>query len=245
MTTKTITTLSLAALLVCPFSLWAGTAENYKQALSGVPAAELPARTVNLVNSTPSGERIAAAVKVVKAAVSQNPAAASAVVSAVAKSLPELAASAAAAAAAEQPKLAVPIGKAAAAVAPSKAGEIAVALCKVCPTQYRAVVAAVAEAAPKSGKAILKALAAAFPELKDGIDKAMASYAGNPPSVASVIDSIKTPVSVNQDLVSDPNTGARGPTVAPPYIPASSTGVNITPSTGGDVSGGGRNYAKP
>lgn len=214
---------------------------SIQQSLAGVPASELPAKAAQLVQAATVSDREAVTVAVVKAAVAQRPAAASAIVGAVAKDNPGVAATAAGTAATAQPKLARAIAKSAATAAPSKAGEIVVAVCKAAPKEYREVAVAVAQGAPGSEKEILRALAVAFPNLKPGIEEAINAYAANPASFATVVSSLK-PVTVAASTSPDV---ARGPTIAPPYVPPSGTPASVTPSTSGQVPTGGRDYAKP
>src|SRR4051794_28663505 len=76
----------------------------YKETLQHIPAAELPAKSAQLVKNAKAPERDAVTVNVVKAAVGMNPAATPAIVGAIARAVPEMASLAASTAATEQPK---------------------------------------------------------------------------------------------------------------------------------------------
>ncbi len=229
-------------------------ANPYGASLAAAPAAELPAKAADLVAHTRARERVAATIEVVKAAVAINPAAAPATVGAIARAVPAVAHIAAGTAAAEQPKQASAIAKAAAAAAPSKAGKIVIAVCRAVPNDYRNIAIAVSQAAPTSGKEIVKAVAAALPELKPCIEKTLAAYSGTVVSVAGTLDQVAimsqttTVASGSKSPTTSPNVPmglSRGPSVGPPYLPITSTPINVTPGTSGEVPEGGRNYAQP
>jgi len=225
------------------------TANPYKATLAVVPAAELPAKAANLVQQAKARERQGITVNVVKAAVAVNPAAAPAIVGAIARAVPDMAAVAAGTAAAEQPKQASAIAKAAAAAAPAKVSAIVIAVCRAVPNEYQAIAVAAAQAVPGAGKQIVEAVAEALPSLKGPIEKALASYGGNLASVAdtlAVAGRISTAAETPRaDTPAGGASVARGPAVGPPYIPLTTTPVNVTPGTSGQVPAGGRNYASP
>jgi len=237
---KQIAIIALSVVLLGAFQSPAAEALEttpFKQALVGVPAAELPAKAAELVKAAKTNERQAATVAIVKAALEMNPAAAPSIVGAIARAVPAMAPVAAGTAAAQQPKQAAAIAKSASAAAPKMAGKIVVAVCQAVPNDYRNVAIAVSQAVPGAGKEILMAVAAALPDLKPAIEKVLAGYEGNVPSVAAALDSAKT----------DPSAAplARGPTVGPPYLPLSTTPGNVPPGGSGNVPPGGRDYAAP
>ena len=261
---KSFTSILLSVAFLAAFSSFgkdAPKANPFNQTLSAVPAAELPAKAADLVLQAKSRNRNATTIDVVKAAVGINPAAAPAIVGAIARSVPDMASVAAGAAAAEQPKQASAIAKAAAAAAPAKAGKIVAAVCRAVPNEYRNIAVAVSQAVPTAGREIVTAVAAALPDLKPGIDKTLAGYGGGVVSVASTLDqaavvaktstasaagaSVAAPTATTPGVAAGSPTVARGPTVAPPYFPLTSTPTNVTTSTSGEVPEGGRNYAKP
>jgi len=232
-------------------------ANAYKELLTAVPAAELPARAAALVSQAKVADRQATTVQVVKGAVTINPAAAALIVGAVAREMPEMASMAAGAAVAEQPKQAHAIAKAAAAAAPSQAARVVEAVCRVAPRQYYAVAVAVAQAVPAASKEIVKAVGTAVPELKVSLEKAVAWYGGNVMSVgatlaqANQIAQTDSGTSAMTSAADQPSSAAgaslvlRGPAVGPPYVPLSSTPTNVTSGGSGEVPEGGRNYAAP
>ena len=225
----------------------------FKEKLSHVPAAELPAKAAALIKDTKARDREAVTLEVVKVAVALNPAAAPAIVGAISRSVPDVAALAAGTAAAEQPKQAAAIARAAAAAAPSKAGKIVVSVCRAVPNDYRNIAVAVAQAVPGSGKEILSAVAAALPDLKPGIEGVLARYGLNAPSVAFVLDpkmqapDLGTAPSAPGGVI--PSPLARGPAIGPPFLPLSGTPTNVTPGTSGNVPpgdrGGPSDYSQP
>ncbi len=220
--------------------------------LAGVAASELPAQAAQLVKDAQAADRETTTVNVVKAAIAVRPAATTAVVGAIARAVPDMAATAAGAAVAQQPKQAVVIARAAAAAAPSKAGLIVAAVCRAAPKEFRNVALAVAGAAPGSEKDVLSALGTVFENLRPRIDQAINTYTANPSLFAAVLNSLNPApaTSTGNTLAALPSdtpvgAGARGPVIAPPYVPPSGTPANITPSTSGEVPTGGRDYAKP
>lgn len=242
-----LTGLVLAGMVMCPDTIFAATkVAAAAGTLASVPSAELPSRVLSEVRAAKVADREVVTVRVVKEAVTVNPAASPAIVGGVSKGFPGVAALAAGTAARQHPKLAADIAKAAATAAPEQAGNIAVAVCKAAPSNYRSIAVAVSKAAPKASRDILKALASAFPELNGGIEVALASYGGKAPSVPAVMESVKPEILLASE---GPGTGLgsapRGPTLAPPYIPTSVSGTNVTPATSGTVPRGGRDYAKP
>jgi hypothetical protein len=104
---------------------------------------------------------------------------------------------------------------------------------------------AVSQVVPGAAREILDAVASALPNLKLPIQKALAAYAGNMPSVADTLAlAANTPQSpIIADTASSDT--ARGPAVGPPFVPLTTTPVNVTPGTSGQVPTGGRNYAAP
>ncbi len=218
--------------------------------LASVAASELPAQAAQLVKDAVPADREATTISVVKAAIGVRPAATTAVVGAIARAVPDMAATAAGAATAQQPRQAVSIAKAAAAAAPAKAGTIVAAVCKAAPKEFRSVALVVAAAAPGSEKEVLRALGTVFASLN--IEQAINTYSANPSLFTAVLNSLNpTPAANTANTLAalQPNTaggtGARGPVIAPPYVPPSGTPNNITPATSGEVPAGGRDYAKP
>lgn len=242
--------LSLAFLTAFPSLAKDSSKVNpFNKTLAAVPAAELPSKAANLVLQAKHRARPDVTVNVVKSAVGINPAGAPAIVGAIARAVPQMASVAAGAAASEQPKQASAIAKAAAAAAPDQAGKIVTAVCRAVPSEYQAIAVAVSQAVPGAGKEIFDAVASALPSLKQPIEKALASYGGNAASVADTlslatrISSLTAPSPLT--TVAGGGSFARGPVVAPPYIPLSTTPINVTPGTSGQVPTGGRNYAAP
>ena len=243
----------------------------FKEVLSPVPAAELPAKAADLVLHAKSRARVSTTEDVVEAAVGLNPAAAPAIVGAIAKAVPDMASVAAGVAAAEQPKQAAAIAKAAAAAAPSRARKIVLAVCRSVPTEYRNIAMAVSEVVPSSSsKEIVNAVASALPGLKPYIEQTLVARGGDVYSVSIVLDkatklaqtfptsaslAATTPASTPASSPAGtpgqpgtPNTGAplaRGPSVGAPYVPLTVTPSYVNPGTSTDVPAGGRNYAKP
>ena len=261
---KTIASIALSVVFLAAgnsFGKDATKANPFNEALTAVPAAELPAKAADLVLHAKSRDRQTTTINVVKGAVGINPAAAPAIVGAIAKTVPDMASVAAGTAAAEQPKQASAIAKAAAAAAPSKAGKIVAAVCRAVPNEYRNVAVAVAQVVPGAGKEIVDAVASALPDLKPGIERVLAGYGGNAVSVGSTLDQATkvSPTSTGSGAVapalaapvsSTPLAGsaaprARGPAVGPPYIPLTSTPTNVTSGSSGQVPTGGRDYAAP
>ena len=235
----------------------------FKEVLSPVPAAELPAKAADLVLHAKSRARASTTADVIAAAVGINPAAAPAIVGAIAKAVPDMASVAAGVAAAEQPKQAAAIAKAAAAAAPSQARKIVLAVCRAVPNEYRNIAVAVSEVVPSSSsKEIVKAVASAIPSLQPYIEQTLVASGGNVYSVSSTLDQVTklaqtfptvagTPASSpagTPGQAGTPGTGkplARGPSVGAPYVPLTVTPSYVNPGTSTDVPAGGRNYAKP
>ena len=245
-------TLSVAFLAASlSFGKDAPKANPFSQALTSVPAAELPAKAADLVLHARPAEREATTLNVVKGAVGLNPAAAPAIVGAIARAVPEMAAVAAGAAAAEQPKQANAIAKAAAAVAPSQASAIVAAVCRAVPKEYRAIAVAVSQAAPGAGKEIVRGVETALPALKPSIEQALAGYGGNVVSVGETLAQAAQIAQGGSGAVAGASPGVggplrtRGPAVGPPYIPLTTPPTNVTSGTSGQVPTGGRNYAAP
>ena len=238
--------LSVAFLVAChSFGNDAPKVNPFTKTLAAVPSVELPAKAAGLVLQTKPLARQAVTIEVVKAAVGINPVAAPAIAGAIARAVPELASVAAGVAASEQPKQAAAIAKAAAAAAPGKASPIVIAVCQAVPSAYRDIAVAVSQVVPGAAREILDAVASALPNLKLPIQKALAAYAGNMPSVVDTLAlAANTPQSPTiADTAS--SATARGPAVGPPYIPLTTTPVNVTPGTSGQVPTGERNYAAP
>lgn len=249
-----IRSLGVVILFLCCTSP-AGTAANLRRELSQVPKAELPACAANIVSGAAPKARHEIAIKVTRTGIQLNPAAAGVLVAEIAKNNPDVAATAAAAGAEMLPDRAGELAKAAAQAAPSKASLIVKSVCRAVPSQYKAVAVAVAQAVPSASRDILEAVAAALPELKSGIVAELTTNTGKSLSVAGVLSSVRSTEheSVSTGLTaqggtpttSTPVQPARGPTVAPPYVPYSSSGPNVTPTTSGTVPRGGRTYASP
>jgi hypothetical protein len=214
----------------------------YRQVLSAVAPAELPAKAAELVKMANPRDCVTNTVEVTKAAVTIRAAAAPSIVGAIARAVQEMAAIAAGTAVTVQPKQAAAIAKAASAAAPSEAAKIVAAICRAAPGQYRSVAIIVAKTVPGSAKDILMAVASAIPELQLGIEKALALYSGNSISVAAVLDQAS---GAKNNLGSVGKSPPRGPTVEPPFLPLSSTVRSLSPNTSGEVPTGGRDYSKP
>jgi hypothetical protein len=225
-----------------------------------VPAAEMAAKAADLVKSAKTRDRGVVTGNVLTAATAINPACVPTVVGAIAKSVPDMASIAAGTAAELQPKQAADIARAATAAAPLKAGKIVAAVCSAAPQEYKKIALAAAQAAPSAGREILQALETAIPGLKTSIEPALAGYGDKPPSVPAVLDSIRPAVGNSlEGFASDshpspggapvvgsaPVSQARGPLLAPPFVPISGTSTNVNPATSGNVPRGGRNYAAP
>jgi hypothetical protein len=238
--------LGVAFLVAChSFGKDVSKVNPFKKTLAAVPSVELPAKATALVLQTKPLARQAVTIDVVKAAVGINSVAAPAIVGAIAGAVPELASVAAGVAASEQPKQAAAIAKAAAAAAPSKAGPIVLAVCQAVPSAYRDIAVAVSQVVPDAAREILNAVASALPKLRLPIEQALAGYAGNAPSVADTLSLAAN--TLQSSTISDTASSgmARGPTVGPPFIPLTTTPVDVTPGTSGPVPTGGRNYAAP
>ena len=245
-----ITMIALGAICLAAVGSFAkDSAKPLQATLSDVPAAELPAKALELVSAAKASHRKPETVEVVKAAVAINPAAAPAIVGAIARALPEMAPIAAATAAAEQPKQAGAIAKAAAAAAPKMAYRIVLMVCQAVPREYRAVAIAVAEAVPGSEKDVLAAVEAALPDLKYSIQRALASSGGGISTVAATLDQAASlPKSQPSSETSTTIGGTpmpRGPAIGPPFVPLGSTPGDVTSGSSGNVPPGGRDYAQP
>lgn len=254
---------SILLVAVC-FAKEVPGADQLKENLAAVSAAELPARAAELVLQAKIRERAATTKAAVREAIQLNPAAASVIVGSIARTAPAMASVAASAGAIEQPKQAAAIARAAAAAAPSMARKIVLAVCRAVPSEYRAVAVAVSQAVPGSSKEILQAVAIAFPGFKPYVDQALAAYGGYAASVGDILDQAARQAQSSASgkpssgtntrtagatwVVSGPSAPipkARGPTIGPPYIPLTTTPTNVTPGTSGEVPPGGRNYAAP
>ena len=203
--------------------------------LSAVSAAELPAKSAELISKADTKTQRETAVNVVKAAVGLNPAAAAAIVGSIAQSTPKMAPVVAATAAALVPNQVVAIARAAAAAAPSEAGKIVEAVCRVVPTEYKAVASSVAGVAPGEDKTILAGISAAIPALQEPIAKVLS---GND-SVNPLSDVLPHLPSLPSDLpISAPQSG-------PPFVVIPTSPVNLDPGNGTAVPPGGRKYDLP
>jgi hypothetical protein len=224
-----------AVSLMCLAGLASQAAEPktnpFKEVLSRVAAAELPAKAAALVKAAKVTDRETTTINVVKAALTTNSVAAPSIVGAISRAVPEMASVAAATAATVLPRQASVIAMAAASAAPSEIRKIVSAVCRAVPSEYANVANAVAQIAPAASREILSAVADAFPVLKSIVDTSLANNENKLPAVAPVVS----------QLVSSP----RGPSVGPPYIPLSGTPGNVTPSDTGTVPPGGRDYAQP
>ncbi len=250
---------AMAAALVTAVNVSAGdsTGPNpYFVVLSGTTAAELPAKSAELVSKADSKQRQQTTIDVVNAAVPLNPAAAPAIVGSIAQSAPDMAAIAAATAVGLVPNHAAAIARAAAAAAPQQAGRIVEAICRVLPAAYAEVAEAVADVVPGAGKEILAAIPTAIPTLNDTFNKVLASYNGNVPSVSAVLIQVQSSVPVATAAQLSQSTFASsqaldGPTPGPPFTPTPGppfggpppSHQNLDPGSGGQVVG--RNYAAP
>jgi hypothetical protein len=210
----------------------------YKDALTGVPAVEMPAKAAEVVKQAKTQLGDVTTANVVRAAVEVNPMATPAVVGAIARALPDMAPVAAGTAAEAQPKQAVAFARAAAVSAPSKAARIVVAVCHAVPAAYRGVVLAVAQAVPGSSKEILAALGSALPQLRPAIEKALAESTGDVLSVVSVLDQVaatpglaSVPVDASGALRGPPSFGApyQPPSPNPGFINANA-GIPLPPN---------------
>jgi len=215
--------------------------ESTRNVFRDVPAAEVPAKAAELVSLAKAPQRDRTAATTVKMAVKAHPTTAVATVGAISSKCPETSAITAATAATLQPKQVLLIAHAAAKAAPAQAAAIVKALCKAVPSAYREVAQVVGAAVPGATQEIIAALAEARPDLKSQLEGAVASFQGNLPSVAMVLDRAG-------DLAATTPTGngpgSRGPTVGAPYVPLSGTPTYVPP-VGGVVPPGGRDYAAP
>jgi hypothetical protein len=244
--------LAMAAVIAVASIARAGetiTVNPYFAILSEATAAELPAKSADLVSKADAKQRQRATVDVVSAAVSLNPAAAPAIIGSIAQASPDMAAIAAATAVGLVPDQAAIIAHAAAAAAPTKAGKIVEAICRLLPKDYQQIADAVAEVVPGAGKEILTAISAAIPTMKASLNQVLAGYNGNVPSVSSVLDQVKSSalVATTTSLTYSPlgSPLLAPPTVGPPYVPSPTGHTNLNPGSGGQVPTGGRNYAAP
>jgi Meckel syndrome type 1 protein len=243
MKTLKMFSLVMAVAFVAAAQMRAGetaAANPYFGTLSSIGAAELPAKSAELVSQADSKNRAEATVNVVKAAVGLNPAAAAAIVGTIAQSTPEMAPVAAATAAALVPSQAVAIARAAAAAAPAEAGKIVEAVCRVVPAAYKEVANAVAGVVPGAGKAILDGVSAAIPSLQSPISKVVAASGGVNPSVSDVLGQVSSASGVSTPAAITPAVHFGPPYVAPPASP-----VPLNAGSGGEVPVGGRNYSAP
>jgi hypothetical protein len=227
----------------------------YFAVLSGTTAAELPAKSAELVAKADAQQRQQTTIDVVNAAVPLNPAAAPAIVGSIAQSAPEMAAIAAATAVGLVPNHAAAIARAAAAAAPKQAGRIVEAICRVLPAAYVEVAEAVADVVPGAGKEILAAIPTAIPALNDSFNKVLASYNGKVPSVSTVLIQVQSSVPVATVAQLPQSTFASpalaGPTPGPPFVPTvgppfggpPANHQNLDPGSGGQVTS--RDYSAP
>jgi hypothetical protein len=216
--------------------------------LTTATPAELPAKAAALVAQADVKNLKQATMDVVRAAVGLNPAAAPAIVGSIGQASPAMAATAAATAVSLVPNQVLVIARAAAAAAPAQAGSVVEAICRVLPTAYQSVANAVAEVVPGAGKEILAGIVAAIPNLKNAVNQTLAGYAGNIPSVSTVliqVAQVQNSVATTTPTPVTPVSLPRGPAVGPPLVPISSTPVVLDPSTGGTVPTGSRGYASP
>lgn len=231
---KQLAILALSALCLGPLSLDAKDAKDYNQILRSVPAAELPAKSADLVKKAKVRDWGNTTVGVVQAGVKISPVNAPAIVGAIAKAVPDMASIAASTAALEQPKQAAAIARAAAAAAPSRAGKIVTAVVRAVPTENRAIAVAVAESVPGAGREVLSGVAAAQPALRPLLASATAA---TPSEVGKVLDQALKPTAAGPF--------PQGPTIGAPYVPPSGTPNNVTPETSVAVPPGGRDYTAP
>jgi hypothetical protein len=254
--------------MILPFgALNLNAAENHfpaMDALANAPAAEVPGLAANLIKHAGTKERQQLTSELVRTVLIRNKVSAPMLVAAIGRSTPKMTPQAAGVAAEIQPRLAAEIARAAVASAPGQVGKIVAAVCRAAPSQYKLVALAASQAADsnQAAKEILNALGAVFPDLRSGIAVAVESLGSGAISVSSVLDIVKAPVLASAAAqsgaaatggsdgatVGTPGSGgfpARGPTIAPPYVPYSSSGPNLTPSGSGVVPRGGRNYAAP
>lgn len=232
---KQLAILVLSAFCLSSLPSYAKNSTDFQLVLKSVPAAELPAKSAELVKKAKARDWGTTTVGVVKTAVKMSPPSAPAVVGAIAKSVPEMASIAASTAAEAQPKQAAAIAKAAAAAAPSKAGKIVTAVVRMVPTQTRSVAVAVAEAVPGSEREVLAGVASAQPELRR-------TLAAHTPTTASSVGTAIDKASADV-IVAGPQT--RGPSIGAPYLPPSQTPGNINSGTSIPVPPGGRDYSEP
>ena len=118
------------------------------KSLTGVPAAELPATIVMLVQATPKANQPAIVDAVIREVAKKNPGALRAVVIALAKANPSWAAVAAAAASKASPESVAMIMAAASTAAPEEAARIVAAVSRVTTASRAALAETVAQANP-------------------------------------------------------------------------------------------------
>lgn len=118
------------------------------KALSGVPAAELPAVAASVVTGAPKASRVAALDAVVRRVAKTNPAALRHVAAAVAKADPTLASAAAALAAKANPEAVGAIASSVCNAAPTKAPEVLAVCSKTTPVSAPALAEVVAKSNP-------------------------------------------------------------------------------------------------
>jgi len=218
---------------------------SIREALSGVPRAELPAKVAEMILTAKAENRKEVTLSAVKMSIRLNRPAAPMIVGTSAKAAPELAADLAAVAAREQPKQAVNIARAAAVAAPAEAGRIVLEVCRVTPNQFRNIAVSVAQAVPTASKEILDAVSVVFPELKQAIETALEATGGKPASVGGILDSASLLLASDRDLGTPGAALARGGTAdkarvtRPPFIPLSGNKSSAADQPSG------RNYATP
>lgn len=225
----------VSALCVGSLSSYAKDSKAYTQILRSVPAAELPAKSADLVKKANVREWGNTTVGVVQAGVKISPVSAPAIVGAIAKAVPDMASIAASTAVIEQPKQAAAIARAAATAAPSKAGKIVAAIVRVLPSESKAVAVSVAAALPGSGRDVLSGVASAQPQLRQQLAGSSALTA---PEVALALDQ-----AYQSAIAAGPLP--QGPSIGAPYLPPSGAPSNVTTNNSGPVPPGGRDYAAP
>jgi hypothetical protein len=216
--------------------------------LAGSSVQELPIKAANIVATSSATERQLVTTEVVKAAIGMNPNAAVAIVSAVSSRNPAMAPAAAVAAATLQHKHIGLITKAAVAAAPSETGKIVAALLKEFPKDYQSIAIAAAENAPTSGREILVLVGDYVPALQGSIQAAIVGIA--PDSANVPVQGILSQSSVA--AAPSPTTPANPPvpslsppTLGPPFTPPPSVVVTVTPAQTTPEAPGSRKYSAP
>lgn len=215
-----------------------------------IPRVELPAKAASLVQSAKSSERWVVTLRVVQTAARVSPAVVPAVVGAISKTTPEMAALAAGEAAREQPAQACAIAIAAAGEAPAQTSAIVLAVCRAVPGDSAKVALSVEHAVPNSSRQIREALAEGIPVIQNASltnsETVWASPFKSTVPAPGMAPTFPEPERVRRAVrTTSRDPAARGPIIAPPFVPRSGTVTNVTPSTSGTVPTGGRNYARP